>query len=450
MSVFEIDIAEEGRARELDEPRRIRLSAGDTVFTRLIRPGNNDADEYVEAPPAQLAFWLVDHWWRLTAECTPSSGQTAEWQLAHDLSSIGSFAWPRLAIWGEGRRIGMLARSDPVGVVGPVRYLTDALRYIATTEFEAAALSFVDTVADQGSRMASDWAALRAQLDALEAERADSELTAWRQLEAQLGYDVDEAPEELMGALDRFAREYGAAAIAEAALAMPGASAAETLQTEIDTAMESHWQCDLARMARAVGPVKADADLAPWELAEKAAAAVRGVAGCPKGPLTNAALGDILSVKTHAFRTRQSAAPVERAYGLRLNTGRKRGEVVSLAASWSADRRFEFARALGDAIWSRGGDLGPLTRAKSARQKFQRAFAQSLLCPYEDLFDYIDGRVSDGAISAAARHFLVSERVVRSLLVNKHDLGRTRLQIAPRTFVRFDDAVAFEDAVEAA
>ena len=41
------------------------------------------------------------------------------------------------------------------------------------------------------------------------------------------------------------------------------------------------------------------------------------------------------------------------------------------------------------------------------------------------------------AISAAARHFLVSERVVRMLLVNKHNLVRARLSPMPRPYPQF-------------
>jgi hypothetical protein len=143
----------------------------------------------------------------------------------------------------------------------------------------------------------------------------------------------------------------------------------------------------------------------------------------------------------------------ELAYGLRLNTGVRRGEVVALSSRWSADRRFEFSRALGDAIWSHGERLGPLTRAKSERQKFQRAFAQSLLCPYDDLRAYIGDDTSDGALSAAAEYFHVSDRLIRSLLVNKCELRRHRLAdfAGFRTPSSFDaEAAAFDEVVEAA
>ena len=160
------------------------------------------------------------------------------------------------------------------------------------------------------------------------------------------------------------------------------------LKAEIAAANDRHWQCDLRRTAVLVDKVERDAGHPPWRLGEIAAAAVRTAVGHEGGPLSNASLADILNVRRSALYSVQNAGSRELAYGLRLNTGRRRGEIVALSSRWSADRRFEFARALGDAMWSENERLGPLTRAKSERQKFQRAFAQSLLCPYEALVSY--------------------------------------------------------------
>ena len=428
------------------------LSArGKRFSTRLLRPGANAPEDHLQAPPAQLAFWLVDHWWRLRCECVPIFGPTPDWRLAHELASIGSYAWPRLAIWGEGDRIGFLSRSDPPGVVGPVRYLTDALVYVSAETFEAEADRFLDLIATEKTRFASDSAALRTQIDALSVERRDPELAAWRRLEAQLGYDVDEAPEDLIAALHEFEREYGASAIAEVALATQGDQAAAVLEAEIRAANEKHWQCDLHRITLLVGQIDRNPTDTPWHLGEIAASKVRAAVGHPNGPLPNHVLAEILSVRHHALKGVHSSR--ELPYGLRLNTGRRRGEVVALSSRWSADRRFEFSRALGDAIWSESERLGPITRAKSERQKFQRAFAQSLLCPYEALRVYISDDTSDGALAAAARHFHVSDRLIRSLLVNKGVLKRSRLGDVMPVSALSDyepSAAEFDEVLEAA
>ncbi len=452
MREFEIDLQRPAGA-ELDAPVGIAIGSGETVFTRLLRQGANTSEDHLQAPPGQLAFWLVDNWWRLRWECVPPAGPAPEWRLAHELAGIGSYAWPRLAIWGEGDRIGLSSRSDPAGVVGPVHYLTDALTYVSAAAFEAEADRLLDAVSSERAGLISDSAALRTQVKALSEERADPEVLAWRRLEAQLGFDVDEAPETLMESLSTFQREYGAAAVAEAAMATQGSEAAAVLEAEISAANDRHWQCDLRRTAALVGKVGGKPGDPPWRLGEIAAAAVLKAVGHKEGPLSNSSLAEILNVRPRAFYSVHSAGPTKLAYGLRLNTGHRRGEIVALVSRWSADRRFEFSRALGDAIWSEGERLGPLTRAKSERQKFQRAFAQSLLCPYEALVAYIGYDVSDGAIAAAARHFLVSERLIRSVLVNKRVLDRQRLlDLAPLPAAHgFEaSAVEFDEVVEAA
>src|SRR5262249_15611580 len=92
-------------------------------------------------------------------------------------------------------------------------------------------------------------------------------------------------------------------------------------------------------------------------------------------------------------------------------------------------QRFELARALGEAAWDSAAPFAPLSRAKTDRQKFQRAFAQSLLCPFDDLISYINtSNPTDRDINAAGKHFHVSENVVRTILVNKEVLPRERLE----------------------
>ena len=72
--------------------------------------------------------------------------------------------------------------------------------------------------------------------------------------------------------------------------------------------------------------------------------------------------------------------------------------------------------------------MGPLTKTSTARQKFQRTFAQSLLCPFEDLKAYLEtDHPDEDDIAAAAVHFHVANRVVETVLVNKKLIERERL-----------------------
>ena len=136
------------------------------------------------------------------------------------------------------------------------------------------------------------------------------------------------------------------------------------------------------------------------------------------------AFGRTMNVSKDGFRGRESEA-TKLQYGLRLRKGDGGRNVVALCSRWAQGRRFELCRTLGDAIWSGGDALGPMTKTRTGRQKFQRAFAQSLLCPYRDLLSYINTeQPSEDDIAAAARYFHVSERVIQTVLVNKGIIGR--------------------------
>jgi hypothetical protein len=426
MTGFSIDLCDADQVAS-DHPCRIRIAAGDVVFTRLLRESGNRRDDSLIAPPAQLAFWLCDNWWRLRWEGICARNQPAEWRLAHDLSSIGGgYAWPRLTIWGDLDRIGLASRSDPVGVVGPVRYLTDALLFVDAREFELATDRFLDRVSDIEHGFGTDRDALRSLVGTLREEREDPEIAIWRRLEARLGYDPDTGPEAAIVEANNLASRFGLESVEEAIAASPGADSPYTLARELEATRTSGQICDFSAIVAAVSKVDRNPAVRPWEAAEKAAEQVRSAAGIGSGTLLNKRLADLLGVESAVFKPQPSID--HRAYGLRLrNNDEGERQSVLLRSRHTRARRFELCRALGDTLWARGEAMGPLaTRTSStARQRFQRAFAQSLLCPFDELRDLLGSDCpEDEDITEAATHFHVDYDVVRSLLVNKGVIGR--------------------------
>jgi hypothetical protein len=323
----------------------------------------------------------------------------------------------------------VFAKADPPGVMGPVRFVQDALSFVPAPSFEAALDAVFDRVV--GVLSGEDRRALEALVGALGEERSDTAVSAWRRMEAINGFDPDQAPEELISSLLELSQQFSNEDIEEAAAARPGPESASTLMELVnDSSATRVINVNFAAALRSAGKVVQADKSEPWRMAEAAASRVRDGLGAGAGPLLNRRLADLVDVDFRVFSSRSTPSISGiGTYGLRVRSSDV-GQRVLLQARWGHDRRFELMRALGDAIWSKSSPLGPLSRAGTARQKFQRAFAATMLCPLPALTDYLgDIDPSDEDIAAAARHFHVSERVVRSVLVNKHMMDRTRIEI---------------------
>ena len=424
MGNFEIDICTSDD-RTWDKPQLISLRSDNICFTELKRNGGSESDQYLHAPPVQLAFWFVDNWWRLRWEPLVSEEVSLGWRLAHELSGIGGgYIWPRLRIWSEDSRIGLASFSDTTSMNFALQFTTDALVFVNAEKYEDVVDRFLMKCVDTVSK---DKAALKVQISALKEERNDQKFAIWRKLEAKLGYDIDDAPSELINTFFEFINQFGTSGVEEAIVAAQGESSAVMLDKEIAVTRNSGIDCDLDDAMRVAGSIIREVtDIPVWKIAEESAFKVRKGLGEENGPLGNKKLSELLNVSTDTFRGRKSE-PKQLEYGLRLRKGDGQGNLVTLHSRWPQARRFEMCRILGDSIWSDCDALGPVTRTKTARQKFQRAFAQSLLCPYYELLSYIStDNPSAEDISAAAAHFHVSETLIKNVLFNNNVIDKQR------------------------
>ena len=420
--------------KDLDGPsaadiRQIGIQADGKFLTKLLRVSSNREDAFLHAPPSQLAFWILDNWWRILHEPEPAGGVTAKWLPAHDLSSIGSgYAWPPIRLWGEGDQVGIRTRPQCRNAPAPVRFEARHSGLIPTADVERSFDSFLERVRDFAAHDRDALIDLHRQL---RSEREDPEVAIWRSIEAKLGFDVDEAAEELMDRLDGFVDEFGQEAVSEACIAQQGTGAARALEEGLGAVEDSRTKVDLSTAiaaARSHRGEQSDSGFAPsageppWKRAEEAASRLREKLAVPSGPIPDRRLRDLLGVSTHQFNRIRSFRSIP--YGVRRRDQDHGTSTVALKSSWPQAKRFELCRVLGDGIWSANDRLGLISSAKSARQKFQRAFARSLLCPFRDLLDYIGTDSPTPAdVTAAAQRFRVSERLVRTTLANRNVIG---------------------------
>lgn len=164
----------------------------------------------------------------------------------------------------------------------------------------------------------------------------------------------------------------------------------------------------------------------PWQRATKLSRLARRDWGLGSGPITNSRLADLLGASPSIFEVgARGTAPMP----LVLRDADTDKADIYLNRAHPTSRRFAASRLIGDSLLeSIGGRLLPATTAKTARQQFQRAFAQEFLCPFDALKDRVLATGPDeDDIAEAAAYFDVSTRVIETTLVNKGELDRESL-----------------------
>jgi hypothetical protein len=404
------------------------IQIGKSVATQLADVESGTVRDYLRASAVTLALWIADNWWRLRWESLRDNRRpSADWRLRHELTSApGGTIWPPMMIYGSGDFVVVAPAYGANLSQGPVRFLDlSAVHTIPGSVYEAGVDTFFRSVID-ACMQAEDGPALIELVRQLALEREDRDVAAWRSLEARLGFDPDEAPDGLIESLTEMEAWLGEAAVEEAATAAPGAKAQEVLAGVVEASEASEIVADLA-VADSIAPKLSHDQVVPWRQGEAAAEAVRKFIAMPKGPIPNETLGELMA--TSWVKLRDAPATAQHfPYAARRLKG-ETTEKLALQTKFSVDRRFELSRVLGDAIWAPNADFGVISRAKTERQKFQRAFAQSLLCPYSDLRNHVDlAEPLDEDIELAATFFNVRPNVVQTLLVNKGVLPRETLE----------------------
>lgn len=376
-----------------------------------------------------LAEWLVWNWWRIRWECGRPAGAVGErgWDFAHRTTSIGEgYAWPVISISSDGRHASLNSRPSREPYTTPLRYIGAGRQTISASGLEAGIDRFVAEVLARLDTPATRETNLHRLWEELRAEREDPEHARFRRFEARLGRDPDDVAEDTIRARLDDAAALGEEALGEiaAAAAVAGKGPDRMLSAAdlADTAADIGFDADPGEAV-----TLADAAVAPdaeaWRAGEHMAQALRKREGL-NGPVSNACLA------AFAGTTADAVSQHDRSAGLSfVLDGEGSGARVVLRPKMETGRRFELARLVGDrafgaATGSTAEPLWPATDTFSYRQKMQRAFAAELLCPFAAVEEMTRSDDSEERQRGVAKHFDVSELMVRTQLVNHKRIDR--------------------------
>jgi hypothetical protein len=394
----------------------IWLTQANDAFVKRVR-------DRVHLSAYPLGEWLAWNWWRLRWE---PQARDLDWEMAHRMTSIGGgYIWPNITIVSDGERVALVTKPTRPRPEEPLRYITDIVVVVRALEFEDAVDRFLDQI--QGQLRAENIADtnLHRIWQEVLAERADPARSQRRRLEAMLGFDPGEGNEETIERLERDASMLGTDAMIEVAAAHGEGGDIVTADRLREVATQSGYEAmpgNVVRLA-AVAQLPPTGHAPAWKRGAAAARALRSQQQLGAVPISNARLAELAGVEATVLADRVAGPD----FSFALDRTPQLGRVV-LRSKWETGRRFELARLLGDRVAGNSdGRFFPATRAYTYRQKMQRSFAAELLCPFDAMEDMLRGDYSSESIEDAAEQFNVSERTVRTLLVNHGRLDRDEL-----------------------
>lgn len=383
----------------------------------------------LRASAHDLALWFASNWWRLRWE---PEGNSPSWKMSHRMGAAGAgYAWPDLSFISDGKVVLAHCRQTSAATADPVRFLSDFDAFIPASMFERGVDEFVGAVIERVDSEARAHPYLREMWEEILEERGDPESTAERKLEAMLGFDPDDSPDGLIDRLRAQAGVVGAGVIEEVAAAASSAALGwlEFLSGEAQSKAVVATIPDYPSLCKELQQ-NVDPTQLPWQQAVRAAGAVRRKWNLERGPISSLTLSELFGLPKKILMdpTPEPSGPISAGYRdigggdhIRVFFNKKHPTAV----------RFALSRLAADHLYAESQDrLLPATDTKTARQKFQRAFAQEFLCPFEDLMEYLGGKTpTDDLIEEASLHFDVSSLLTKSALVNRGKLDRNVLDM---------------------
>lgn len=364
-----------------------------------------------------MAEWVAWNWWRLRWE---PNGYGPAWRFAHAMSTIGEgYVWPNVTIYPDGERVTIAARSSNPADEFSFRYINEYVGAVPAVDFERAIERFVLQVLGQLEAEGLRNTNLERIWNDLQVELHDRELSNYRRLEAVLGFDPEEGPEEIIAQLIADEEHIGVEGARELAAEVAKIRRPLHAADLIALAHRDGTPTDLRNAVRVQENIAtARGDTPAWLIGQRAASAVRRQIGNDNDPLSNRQLAELIAVSPRLLDTPGERAPLSFSY----RDGPAQANIV-LRSRWQTGRRFDLARIVGDVVASgQSGPFIPATHSATYRQKMQRSFAAELLSPFEAVEEYMQGDYSDEQQEEVAEHFAVSPLTIRTILVNHRRL----------------------------
>lgn len=393
---------------------KLYFAHGNIEFTSHRNGASYCSAAYLPAYP--LALWIVQSWWRLFYELRPSSN-TYEWSATHCMRFAGDgFLWPDVWLQTDGAFMDILARPYVADEEEPIEYFPHESRGVPLDRMETCFSHFVDKVIERLDRTEPTLEKLWREVLR---ERHDNALSFQRKIEATLGYDPDELPEQELQNLMKNGQALGKGHLLEALAAFR--QSGETHDSDLKENLRSLSSTRGVQGCFNLPVLSHDTSLRntvqPWELGRNLAYQLRKQAGIT-GKIDSKMLRDMLGMSEKDFNSIQAETEAPFSFGTK-NAGSYRFTFLKERID---NRRFQAARFIGDYCVSQLRQQDDkwliLSDSSTFRQKVQRAFGAELLMPVDLITEHTGGNYTQANVKKVATEFEVSPVLAATQLAN--------------------------------
>ena len=401
---------------------RLDILVGGIPITRLIDGKTKSIRNSIYGPLYPVAEWIAMNWWPLLHENdAPHTVRARTYAHRHNLHSASEgFSLPNLLFRPSGRMMDLAWTAKRIPATG-IEFLesgSDSLPADSVSDeivnFLMAVIGRLESEGISGTPLQNEWSAIQSM---------DSDEKEFCEFAASLGEDPfsldDGSREQMVELAARIPSELSGEFIA----AIDFGNLADHLRNlneALELAATSLPPLIIPILENALRP---SPNLGtPWENGYVLARHLREKLGLNGHLLADdTTLAHAIHVED-TFLDRAASAdcnPLWSGFDALVAPSNKGGSVFMIGKTRGDSRRYAFCRALYDSL--SGASSALVSKARTDRQRANRAFAAELLAPSDLLRERVNQEVADEAlVMDLAEEFGVYELVIRHQLTNHH------------------------------
>ena len=405
------------------------IEANEQVLTRNVSNITQSLRNSIRVSSYPLALWFTACWWRLLYEPLPSGEQIEKsynWRNSHILASANNgYVWPDISFIPDGQFITVISSQQFSDSKLPLFYLgsKDAIT-VDSRIFIEEIKHFIELTIDRLDNFGKCNTDLHTLFMQLNDEMEDEDFALYRRVEALLGYDPDEAPDDVIKKIESALKIFNERILTEL-LSVCSINETSSPIADIESAIsmsetgvQGKWTPPLS--------TKVESNMLPWEAGRFLAKELRIAIGNTDKKIETKTLCDFLGITEKKFI---NSHPVYDRFSISHRNNDKLYINLKRESSfhYATGRRFQIARLIGSLLACSDENIFILSDCKTYSQKLQRAFAAEFLSPVDEVRNFIQKNVTTETIGKAADHFSVSPQTIAHSLANHGVISKNQL-----------------------